>query len=126
MIEIELPLHKGKPPLTANLRLHWSEEARRTKKIRATAGWAAKAAKLGLCEHVTVQLHYATGDRRRRDADNLVATQKPAIDGLVDAGLIVDDDPQHITWWQPEIHLGPGPRRLWLTVTVTDLSKESA
>jgi crossover junction endodeoxyribonuclease RusA len=119
--EIDLPLHKGKPPLTLNQRLHWSEKARRTKTLREAAAWSAKALKLGRLEHVTVQLHYAPGDMRRRDSDNLSATLKPAVDGLVDAGLVEDDDPLHVTTVMPAIHTGPGKRRLWLTIHITDL-----
>lgn len=43
--------------------------------------------------------------RRRRDYDNLVAGLKPLIDGLVSAGIIEDDDSEHL------VSLGP------LTVT---------
>lgn len=34
--------------------------------------------------------------RRRRDAANMIAMMKPAVDGLVDAGLLVDDDIEHL------------------------------
>ena len=117
--EIELPLHKGKPPLTLNQRLHWYEKARRTSLIRNAAAWSAKALNLGTCEHISVTLHYATGDERRRDADNLVATMKPAVDGLVDARIVIDDDPTHVTTIMPTIHNGPGKRRLWITIHIT-------
>lgn len=118
--EIDLPLHKGKPPLSLNQRLHWSEKGRRTKTLREAVGWAAKAANIGQHQHISAQLHYSTGDSRRRDADNLTATQKPCFDGLVDAKVIPDDTPDHLTWWAPAIHPGPGPRRLWLTVHITE------
>ena len=115
--EIDVPMWKGKPPLTLNQRLHWSEKARRTKTVRQAVGWAAKAAKIGyMLDHISVQLHFATGDERRRDADNLTATQKPCFDGLVDAHVIPDDTPRHLTWWAPEIVNGPGKRRLWITI----------
>jgi hypothetical protein len=39
---------------------------------------------------VTVQARYA--DRRRRDNDGLLACLKSAIDGIVDSGLLIDDD----------------------------------
>lgn len=112
--EIELPLVHGKAPLSLNYRLHWAEKNRRTELVRDCVHW--QAAKHGSHTHVTVALHYATGDRRHRDQDNLVATLKPAIDGLVRSGLIPNDTPEHVTWTPPEIHSGPGDRRLWLTV----------
>ncbi|MCG3757382.1 hypothetical protein [Amycolatopsis sp. Poz14] len=114
--EIELPLHAGKPPLTMNQRLNRYEKARRTRTLREAASWQAAKLKLGTLDHVSVQLHYAPGDNRGRDSDNLVATQKPAVDGLVDAKLIPTDTPEHLTWWAPAIHPGPGKPRLWLVV----------
>lgn len=118
--EIDLPLHKGKPPLTLNQRLHWSEKARRTRMIRETVGWQAQAMRLGHAPHISVQLHYTTGDRRRRDSDNLVPTMKPAVDGLVDAGVVPDDDPAHVTTIMPAIYNGTGKRRLWITIHITE------
>lgn len=118
--EIDLPLHKGKPPLTLNQRLHWREKAKRTALLRSAVNLTARSMKLGQHQHVAVQLHYATGDMRRRDADNLTATQKPCFDGLVDAKIIPDDTPEHLTWWAPAIHNGPGPRRLWITIHITE------
>lgn len=119
MIEIELPLVQGKVPLTLNQRLHWREKARRNALVRDCVMVRAKAAKLGHHHHVTVRLHFAPGDARRRDQDNLVATLKPSLDGLVLANVIPDDTPDHVTWYSPMIHPGAGKRRLWLEVTVT-------
>lgn len=118
MPEIDLPLIAGKPPLTLNQRLHWREKARRTRLVRDTVWARAKEAKLGRHDHITVRLHYAPGDTRRRDQDNLVATLKPCLDGLVDAKVIPDDTPLHVTWYSPEIHPGSGERRMWLEVTL--------
>lgn len=118
--EVDIPLHKGKPPLTLNQRLHWRQQRDRARVVRESVGFKAKAMLLGQHQHVTVQMHYLPGDNRRRDADNLVATQKHCFDGLVDSGLIPDDTPQHITWYAPQIHPGAGqPRRLWLAIHLT-------
>lgn len=116
--ELGIDLVANRPPLTLNQRLNRYEHGRRVANLRFTTGWRAKAAKIGAHEHVTVRLHYATGCRRGCDADNLVATQKPAVDGLVDAKVIPDDDPAHLTWWAPQVHTGPGVRRMWLEVWV--------
>lgn len=121
--EIDLPLVVHGKPLTLNQRHHHKAKARLVAEIRRAAGWATKALKLGHHDHVSVQLHYRPGDARRRDPENLVATQKPAIDGLVDAGLIDDDDPLHLTWWAPAIHPEPGKRRLWLAIHLPEESK---
>jgi crossover junction endodeoxyribonuclease RusA len=116
-VEIDLPLWRGKAPLTLNQRLHWRDQRARARTIREAAAWRVKALRLGTLAHVSVQLHYATGDNRRRDSDNLVPTMKPAVDGLVDAGLVPDDDPAHVTTIMPAIHNGPGARRLWITIS---------
>jgi crossover junction endodeoxyribonuclease RusA len=126
VIEIELPLHEGRAPLTLNQRLGPYERNRRTQTVRSVAAWRVKVLKLGSVDHVTVGMHYATGDNRGRDVDNLVPTLKAACDGVVDAGLVPTDLPKHMTKLMPIIHNGPGKRRLWLTVTVTDQVEESA
>lgn len=117
MYEIDVPMWRSKPPLTANQRLHWRERHRRTKSVREAI--RHHAGNIGPCKRITVQLHYRPGDNRRRDAPNLHPTAKPAVDGLVDAGLVADDTPEYVTEVMPAIHPGPGPRRLWITVEVT-------
>jgi crossover junction endodeoxyribonuclease RusA len=116
--DIEIPLLAGKPPLSQNDRLHWTLKHERTSMVRNAAAWAAKGQKIPAAARITAQLHYATGDNRRRDAPNLTATSKPAIDGLVDAGVVPDDSDRYVTEVMPVIHNGPGDRRLWLTVEI--------
>jgi len=43
-----------------------------------------------------VDYQFCLANARRRDTANLIQSQKPAIDGVVDAGLIVDDDWKHL------------------------------
>lgn len=89
----ELLLPWTKPPLSLNDRMTWPVKSSWTKTLRRTA-WAlalqAKMPPLGSC---SVELLYLPRDRRRRDEDNLTATLKPLADGLVDAGVVVDDTP---------------------------------
>ncbi len=118
-----LYLPYDRPPLTLNQR--WpSRQAKDSAvaEVRRSVGWVARAARIGRHDHVTVELHYRPGRAGIRDVDNLVATLKPACDGLVDAGLVVDDDPAHMTKLMPVIHsaiktTGTGERRLWLQIT---------
>lgn len=118
-LEVPIDLVKGRPPLNANDRMHWARKASLTQAVRETTAWRVKAHQLQPARHLTVQLHYAPGDRRkRRDPANLCATSKPAIDGLVDAGLVPDDTPEWVTELMPVIEPGPQPRRLWLEVTI--------
>jgi crossover junction endodeoxyribonuclease RusA len=113
---IAVPLWRNKPPLSANQRLHWRQKAERTGNVRTKVRLLAKQARIPAAARLTVQLHYLPGDGRRRDAPNLVATSKPAIDGLVDAGLVPDDNDRYVIEIMPKIHPGHGKRRLWLTV----------
>ncbi|MFH1141265.1 MAG: hypothetical protein V1724_06330 [Chloroflexota bacterium] len=45
--------------------------------------------------HVTIR--WEAKDRRRRDLDNLLASMKPALDGLVAAGVLEDDSAQALS-----------------------------
>lgn len=47
---------------------------------------------LPLKEPVRARITFVIKDNRRRDMDNLFAAFKPAIDGMVDAGVLRDDD----------------------------------
>lgn len=110
----------GHRPLTTNDRLHWRVKARYVAEIRESVAWRARQAHIPPQEHVTVQLHYAPGDARRRDAPNLVATSKPAVDALVDAGVVPDDTARWVEELMPVLHVPTGVlhrvRSLWLTV----------
>ena len=46
--------------------------------------------------HITIT--WVAKDKRRRDPDNLFASMKPYIDGLVESGLLVDDDARHVSY----------------------------
>jgi crossover junction endodeoxyribonuclease RusA len=127
--ELKVPLIPGKtgdaPPLTANQRLHWAEKNRRTQMVREHVAWRAREAKVGAQEHVVVQLHFVPPDRRHRDPANLTATQKPAVDGLVDAGVVPDDTPRYVTELMPVIHEPSyGVTRMWLVVRPVSVSAE--
>jgi crossover junction endodeoxyribonuclease RusA len=105
-------------PWTLNDRVHWRRQREWTKTIRTAVGdwlWYSRVAPQ---KHVHVSLHYAPGNNRRRDTDNLVATAKPAVDGIVDARIVPDDTAEYVTRTGPFIHPGPGERRLWLVVEV--------
>ena len=43
--------------------------------------------------------------KRRRDTDNAIASLKSAYDGIVDAGLIPDDTPEHMKRTTPEFRV---------------------
>ena len=47
---------------------------------------------------VIIKVDWFATDRRRRDIDNLIASMKPYIDGLVLAGVLVDDSATHVRY----------------------------
>ena len=46
--------------------------------------------------HITIT--WVAKDKRRRDTDNMFASMKAYIDGLVEAGLLVDDDAMRVSY----------------------------
>ncbi len=113
---LELPLAK---PLSLNARQHWRVKAKAVAQLRRDAHLLAEAARVPACSRIHVQLHYVPRDARRRDRDNLVATLKPVLDGLVDAGVVPDDTDEYVTWSPPIID-PPCPglmlRRLYVVI----------
>lgn len=99
--EFQLPILT---PLSLNDRLHWRVKAEKVAELRQMGWGLAKHHKLpkGM-QRIRVTLIYRPRDRRRRDVDNLVATLKPLIDGLVDARIVRDDTPEHIQLDMPRI-----------------------
>lgn len=93
--------------ISANGRLHFRKRAELTKKWRGLAGeTAALYANTGFAErhdraHITVTIRFATN--HRRDVGNYYPTAKAIVDGLVDAGVLPDDDDRHL--------IGPDLRR---------------
>lgn len=81
--------------LTANGRYHWADKARRTRSLRALAKKTALDFDLEPVGtvHVAAYIGYLTGGRA--DPAN-AAVVKPLLDGLVDGGLLVDDDHTHV------------------------------
>lgn len=91
-----------------NDRRHWAQRARNVREWRNAACLLARGKRIPTCERISVGLVYAPKDARKRDAPNLLASMKPAVDGLVDAGIVVDDDDAHVLCEMPRI-LAPGP-----------------
>lgn len=103
-----------------NRREHWAKEARLRREWRQAVALMARSARIPAYERVLVALHYAPAMIRRRDPDNLVAALKPAVDGLVDAGVIPDDTPEFVVRdmpiIEPPITLPPFAARLALYI----------
>lgn len=79
--------------LSQNARVHWTRRAKRTRQARSDAYLLTVAAmrdQPALTGKVAVHLAFAPPNRLRRDAHNLAASMKGAIDGIADA-LLIDD-----------------------------------
>ena len=114
---IKLPFG-SRPPLHANQRMGHHEKARVTAQVRRDCGWTVRAQRLGRHEHVTVGLEWRPTTNRRRDGgENLAPLLKAAVDSIVDAGVVPDDVPEHVTRTMPALlPVGEGEPGMWLTV----------
>jgi len=65
-----------------------------------------------------LDLTFVFPEQRRRDSDNLLARFKPGQDAIVDAGLVIDDDTEHLEIGKVDILVDP--ERAPLTVIELD------
>lgn len=86
---IDIPAPAGW--INSNMRVHRMAQAKLTKAWRAAAAQAA-ANVAPLTPPVQIVAHVWKRRGGRYDPGNLYPTAKACVDGLVDAGLIVDDD----------------------------------
>lgn len=115
---IELPADM--PLLNANHRLHWAKKSRTTRTIRGAACDAARnLLSMPRLQRAHVAGLYEPPDKRRRDPANLYPSFKAAIDGLVDAGVLPDDDAEHLDG--PDMRLGPVHPGGRLVLIITEL-----
>ena len=103
------------PPreLSPNARPNRYAKASATKAYREQCGWLAVEQSLDE-EHVTICLNspvlaivtFHVKDNRRRDIGNMDAALKPLWDGIVDAGLLQDDDYKHLRHGESKVVVG--------------------
>jgi len=107
---VELPA--GLELLNANDRdSHWARRKRITGALREAAGWMARCQRVPHLERAHVLAVYEPPDRRRRDPANLQPSFKACVDGLVDAGVVPDDDSEHLDGPDPRLgHVHPRGR----------------
>ncbi|MFH9826757.1 hypothetical protein [Streptomyces bobili] len=125
-----IALPAGLRLLNANWRIHKHEIAKLTGRIRAATRDAVQecpalmdglaAAKPGpLLERAHILGVFCPPDRGRRDPANYYPAFKAAVDGLVDAGLVEDDD--HTRVVGPDMRLGKVVKRGQLVLVVRGL-----
>lgn len=126
-----IALPAGLKLLNSNHRLHYRQKAERTAALRAAAMEAVAecpalmdalaAAKPGVLfqrAHILGVVH--PGSNRRADPANLYPSFKAAVDGLVDAGVIEDDD--HTRVVGPDMRLGRVVKGGQIVLVVTGLA----
>lgn len=90
MLNLTLPW----PPkgLSPNARNHWATTAKLKKAYRKACALTAmeQGARRLSADRLQVHLHFVPPNRRARDWDNLIASMKSGLDGLVDV-IQVDD-----------------------------------
>ena len=86
------------PNLSPNKRLHHMAlyKAKASAKMDAIALVMAQGKPDKPYERAHITITWVAKDKRRRDVDNLFASCKAYIDGLVAVGLLRDDDAMHV------------------------------
>jgi crossover junction endodeoxyribonuclease RusA len=132
---LHLPYERPPKALAGNTRVHWRQRSADTQQVRSDVMRLAQQAglhRLGRLKHVTAELVWAPGDKRRRDADNLWPLLKVCCDALargprrdwVGLELVPDDTPEHMTKLAPRIEPPPA-KGMWLALTL-DFPKDAA
>jgi len=121
---VTITLSLPPPELRSNARCHWAAKCRATKKYRADAYVLTREA-LGtqrpMLKDATAAVYFFFADRRSRDKINLNMSLKAAIDGMVDAGLLLDD--RWLTMLPP--HMGYDKARPRVVIEVRNYKYEA-
>ena len=114
-------------PNQASKQGSWHVRARVRKESREIAAYAAMNARTATCPiagPVAVEIHAAYGHRRRLpDIDATSSAAKAFLDGVVDAGILYDDD-QVVRWTVTHEKLPSRPKapaQGFTTITITEI-----
>ncbi|MGY1946619.1 hypothetical protein [Nocardia asiatica] len=112
---LDIPIDR--PPLTSNQQrgAHWTK----VRAAREAVAWHVRAAGGDLIppiERCHVRITWHAPDRRTRDAGSLTAFGKAAIDALVDLGVLVKDDANHVLSEWYSVELGSEHPRINITI----------
>lgn len=119
--KIEIPLVGDW--LNSNARLHWAPRANLVRAWRSAAYFVGRNSRIQFTEQVDIVavVHKRTASSRW-DPHNLMPTVKPAIDGLVQAGVLADDDTKSVR--RVSIEAGaPDKIRPGLTLIITPVAQ---
>lgn len=115
-VRVDLPWTS--PPISPNgSRMHPHAHAGRVRGVLDAARYAIRNAHLEPVDRAHVELHWRIPDKRRRDADNLLALLKPCLDALVKERVLKDDSFRYVPAVTCCIHPPNGdPASLWLVI----------
>ena len=113
--------HKRAVPHSPNRKMHWAVKAA-WKKLWEEEVWTAAqisdtAELWGDLTKPTVQV--LLGTREAMDEDNAQASLKPIYDGMVKAGLLINDDPEHVKILPPLTSVVSKPSEEYCKIVVT-------
>ncbi len=92
--------HLPDPDLSPNKRHHYMKiyAAKRDAKDEAIALVLEQGKPAAPYAKAHIIITWLSKDKRRRDPDNLFASMKAYVDGLVEAGLIADDSAKNVSY----------------------------
>jgi len=92
--------HLPDPILSPNQlrRVHWTVRSKAMGTAKEEAAWMAKQQWIGQEPMLKARVSYEffVKGKRRHDLDNFVSANKPILDGIVSAGVMIDDDIAHM------------------------------
>ena len=101
--DVTLHFDWKRPPLSMNDNPDRYTKRKLIKEIRLAGNMAAVGKRIPDLGKCRATLTWFVVDRIRRDGINTCATFKPLCDGLVDAGVVLDDAPQYMDTPMPTI-----------------------
>ena len=99
--------------------MHYHQRARLVRNTRERWAWLVKAAHVPVLKRISITATPPAKDRRwRPDVAACYPAVKAAIDGIVDAGVIYDDDDEHLlaVTFRPVVYDG----REGLSITIRE------
>lgn len=111
---------------TRACRSHWAVGAKLKRESTRLVAACARAARVGrFSGPVTVTCRWVERDSRR-DLDNVAFGMKFVLDGLVEAGVIGDDDQRHVGGISSEFSIDGKNPRVVISITGEDMHWRSS
>ncbi len=116
--------------MTSNDRHHWAKRANITAEWRTMAYQHTRSQRVPLLGRARIVVYWLPQNAHGRDAANLYPLAKAAVDGIVDAGALTDDDTSHLEG--PDMRLGeryrppiPGRGLATLRIVIYELAPDT-